>query len=79
MEYRAIPIQFAGPGPTHYAIGEDPVRITAFADPWTLSRPCARTESGGRLAHEIDAAIEGSDYLIVTNPQNCRSEFVRRE
>ena len=77
-QYRAIPIQFADAGAAHYAIGEDPVRVTAefLTDPWLLSRPCVRTESGRRLAAEVTSAIESSDYLIVTNPENCRSEFI---
>ncbi|MCU0915649.1 MAG: fibronectin type III domain-containing protein [Planctomycetes bacterium] len=76
-EYLAIPVQLPGPGATHYAIGEDPVRLTTefLGDPWRLTRSCVRTESGRRLADEIESAIAGSDYLIVTNPDNCQSEF----
>ncbi len=78
VEYYAIPIQFPGPGSPEYEIGEDPVEVidATGLDAWTISCPCSRTEDDIPLDDEIDSAIEGSDYLIVTNPELCASELV---
>lgn len=77
VEYYAIPIQFPGPAAATYSIGAEDVLITDMAalNPYAFARPCVVTEDGVRLASEIESAMESSDYLIVTNPQNCRTEF----
>lgn len=77
LEYYAIPVQYFVLGVPKYEIGEDPVEVvdSTGSDEWTISCPCIRTEDDILLDDEIDSAIEGSDYLIVTNPDLCISEF----
>jgi hypothetical protein len=77
LEYYAVPIQFPGPGSFDYEIGDDPVEVRDNwgIDTWTIPCRCVRTEDGIRLDDEIDSAIAGSDYLIVTNPAACLTEF----
>jgi len=77
LEYYAIPIQVFVLGVPKVEIGEDPVEVvdTGGTDTWTITCPCTRTEDGHLLDDEIDWAIEGSDYLLVTNPDRCDSEF----
>jgi len=75
LEYYAIPIQF--PGSIDYEIGEDAVEVVDRwgIDTWTIPCRCVRTEDDIPLDDEIESAIEGSDYQIVTNPDLCASEF----
>ncbi len=77
LEYYAIPVQFPGPGSPDYEIGEDPVEVRDYwgIDTWMIPCRCVRTEDGIRLDDEIDSAIAGSDYQLVTNPDLCASEF----
>ncbi|MBP7049611.1 MAG: fibronectin type III domain-containing protein [Phycisphaerae bacterium] len=77
LEYYAVPVQYFILGAVKYEIGEDPVEVvdSTGSDEWTISCPCVRTEDDILLDDEIDSAIEGSDYLIVTNPDLCDSEF----
>jgi hypothetical protein len=77
LEYYTIPIQFPGPGSPKYEIGEDPVVVsdTWGLHSWSIPCRCVRTEDGHLLDEEIDWAIEGSDYQLVTNPSLCASEF----
>ncbi|MEN6423840.1 MAG: CARDB domain-containing protein [Phycisphaerales bacterium] len=77
LEYYAIPIQFPGPGSMDYEIGEDAVEVVDRwgIDTWTIPCRCVRTEDDIPLDDEIDSAIEGSDYQIVTNPDLCASEY----
>lgn len=77
LEYYAIPVQYFILGAVKYEIGEDPVEVvdSTGSDEWTIRCPCIRTEDDILLDDEIDSAIEGSDYLIITNPDLCDSEF----
>ncbi len=77
LEYYAIPVQYFLLGASKYEIGEEPVEVvdSAGSDEWTISCPCIRTEDDILLDDEIDSAIAGSDYLIITNPDLCASEF----
>lgn len=78
VEYHAIPVlTSAYPFWADYPIGRDPVEITSSggAGRWTFNRRCVRTEDGILLTDELDAAVQTADFLIVTNSDNCQSEF----
>ena len=77
-EYYAIPaLTDSFPHWVDYPIGREPVEITGSGgmDRRTFDRPCVRTEDGIFLADEMDAAVETADYLLVTNADNCQTEF----
>ncbi len=78
VEYHAVPaLSDSYPGWAHYPIGRDPVEITSSGgtDSWSFDCPCTRTEDGILLSDELDTTVEQADFLIVTNPTNCQTEF----
>ncbi len=81
MEYPAVPIEYPGPGTPLHAIGADPVRVMDRwgIDPHSFDIPCILTSDDHTLPYGLDAAIETSDYLIVTNPDRLFDRFSRAD
>ncbi len=77
VDYLAVPVQLLAPGATTHAIGTDPVRVVDArgGDDVEFDRPCVLTEDDELFTEAVDTAIEGSDYLIVTNPSRLTAQF----
>ncbi len=77
VDYLAVPVQLLAPGATEHAIGADAVRVVDYisGDELEFDRPCVLTEDEELFTLEMERAIAGSDYLIVTNPSRLDAEF----
>jgi hypothetical protein len=78
VEYHAVPtLTNSYPGWADRPIGREAVEVlSSWGLPGqTFERPCVRTEDGILLAEELDDAVAAADFLIVTNGDNCQTEF----
>ena len=81
VRYYAVPVMYPPGEVVEYGMGVTPVRVEDFwgLDIQEFDRPCILSTDDRTLPEEVQRARNGSDYLVVTNPDRLFSSFFDAE